>query len=485
MSEISSITSHGNSSTDISQDFEFAKQPSLKWEKETSSSNEILEAYPEESNHLQDVYTSDPELSDTDADDFKDACDDFSLPARIIKPNELTPQFIIQQFSSRIKRRDSLPVMKDQVGFSVWSFLKHCLGKDLTRVPMPITFNEPLSFTQRICEDLDYVQQLHTAGAIQDSTLRMAYIAGFAASCYVTTQSRYSKPFNPLLGETYEIVREDLDLVGLTEQTSHHPPMTSFHVDSSNWTLWGEVRLDLKFRGQYCRVIPQGVLHLRTKMDGFHYSWSKPTLIIHNLILGNFWSDHDGTIEIRCHQTGEVGTVVFTPHSKVGNLYKEVHGQVRDRNGQVAYQLNGRWDQGMSYYKVGDSDAPGKQDWYELWTAKPPIPNALNQYGFTELSLSLNEIEPDSFICPTDSRLRPDQRLLEEGNVDDASDTKYHLEEKQRRARKTRETHKLQYNPRWFTPQFDPDTKTTSHCYNGDYWMCKLKQDYGEVPDIY
>ncbi|KAI6653500.1 Oxysterol-binding protein 1-like [Oopsacas minuta] len=485
MSEISSIASHGNSSTDVSQDIEFIK-PRTKWDKDNLSTSDVLESYTEECTDDK-LHISDAELSNRDDDEFKDAYNEFTLPAnRIFNPHELTTQFIIQQFSSRTKPRDSLPVMKDQVGFSVWSFLKHCLGKDLTRVPMPITFNEPLSFTQRICEDLDYVEQLNIAGRTQDTAERLAYIAGFAASCYVTTQNRYSKPFNPLLGETFELISETMGVACLTEQTSHHPPMTAFHAEGVDWTLWGEVRLELKFRGQYCKVIPQGVLHLRTKMDGLHYSWSKPTLIIHNLILGNFWADHDGTLEIRCHNTGELATVVFTPHSKVGSLYKEVHGEVKNADGSVEYVINGRWDQGMSYTKVNSkTDTGAGNESHKLWTAKPPILHAFNQYGFTQLSLSLNEIDPETYLCSTDSRLRPDQRLLEEGNVDEASDTKYRLEEKQRRTRKIREISKLDYRPRWFVPMYDPDTKSTTYCYNGDYWICKLRQNFGKVPDIF
>ena len=470
----SSIASHGNSSTDISQDIDFAK-PSSKWDKDNLSFSDVIE--------------SDTEMCSDKDDDFKDACNEFTHPvSRIMSTRELTPQLIIQQFSSHKKPRDSLPVMKDQVGFSVWSFLRHCLGKDLTRVPMPITFNEPLSFTQRICEDLDYVELLNIAARTQDTKLRLAYIAGFAGSVYVTTQNRYSKPFNSLLGETFEFVSESMGVVCLVEQTSHHPPMTAFHVEAPDWTLWGEVRLELKFRGQYCRVIPQGILHFRTKMDGLHYSWSKPTLIIHNLILGNFWADHDGTVEIRCHQTRELATVVFTPHSKAGAQYREVRGEVRNTDGAVEYLLNGRWDLGMSFSKATSSNktaASAENESNELWTAKPPIPHAPNQYGFTQLSLNLNEIDPETFLCPTDSRLRPDQRLLEEGKVEDASETKYRLEEKQRRARKMREVSKVGYHPRWFVPTYDPDTESTTHCYNGEYWMCKLQENFGQVPDIY
>lgn len=58
-------------------------------------------------------------------------------------------------------------------------------------------------------------------------------------------------------------------------------------------------------------------------------------------------------------------------------------------------------------------------------------------YHFTELASQLNE--PEEGVAPTDSRLRPDQRLMEEGKWDEANDEKLRLEEKQRSARRQRE----------------------------------------------
>ena len=51
--------------------------------------------------------------------------------------------------------------------------------------------------------------------------------------------------------------------------------------------------------------------------------------------------------------------------------------------------------------------------------------------------MSLNE--PEEGMAPTDSRLRPDQRLMEEGSWDEANEVKLKLEEKQRQKRRERE----------------------------------------------
>lgn len=57
-------------------------------------------------------------------------------------------------------------------------------------------------------------------------------------------------------------------------------------------------------------------------------------------------------------------------------------------------------------------------------------------YYFSELALTLNEHEEG--VAPTDSRLRPDQRLMEKGQWDEANTEKQRLEEKQRLWRRRR-----------------------------------------------
>ena len=62
--------------------------------------------------------------------------------------------------------------------------------------------------------------------------------------------------------------------------------------------------------------------------------------------------------------------------------------------------------------------------------------------------MALNEMPCPSVaksLLSTDSRLRPDIRLMEEGNIDKASQEKTRLEEKQRETRrKQRKTNKEQ-----------------------------------------
>lgn len=72
-----------------------------------------------------------------------------------------------------------------------------------------------------MCEELEYSELLEMAATAPDPVERMTLVAAFAVSAYGPTRHRAaSKPFNPLLGETYECMREDRGFRFLAEQVA-------------------------------------------------------------------------------------------------------------------------------------------------------------------------------------------------------------------------------------------------------------------------
>ena len=103
---------------------------------------------------------------------------------------------------------------------------------------LPVSFNEPTSLLQRVTEDMEYTDLLDTAADRADSTERLVYVAAFAASEYASTIGRVAKPFNPLLGETYEYVRPDKGYRFFIEQVSHHPPIGAAWAEGPKWDYY-------------------------------------------------------------------------------------------------------------------------------------------------------------------------------------------------------------------------------------------------------
>lgn len=399
-------------------------------------------------------------------------------PHFISSPDSFQDFFSLLSAPKPKSHRHKLPFQRDRSTYNLWSILKNLVGKDVTKIALPVHLNEPLSFCQRLVEDIEYVELLDKAAAASTVHKRLSYLAALASSCFVTTLSRHSKPFNPLLGETYELVNQEAGYCLIAEQVSHHPPVTALYAEGDKWVFWEEYNLDIKFRGQWVRIQPNGLVHFRSKVDGHHFSWNKPYTTVHNLILGSLWADHEGEVVVKCHQSGDKAVVNFTPYSRAKERYRELHGQVLNAQDKVQYILHGAWDKGMNRRR------PDGGALKEIWRANEPLPNSEQQYGFTQLAMTLNE-EDETVTCPTDSRRRPDQRLLEESDVDAASSEKFRLEEKQRVARRAREACKEKWKPRWFDSYDDSDTNTTYHAYNGKYWEAKLQSDWSQCPDIF
>jgi hypothetical protein len=72
---------------------------------------------------------------------------------------------------------------------------------------MPAAFCEPLSLLQRFTENVYYSHLLDKASLSMDPCKRLEYVAAFAVTGISANIDRLSKPFNPLLGETFELVR--------------------------------------------------------------------------------------------------------------------------------------------------------------------------------------------------------------------------------------------------------------------------------------
>src|SRR5436190_24254674 len=116
--------------------------------------------------------------------------------------------------------------------------LKSMIGKDMTKMTLPVSFNEPTSLLQRVAENMEYSDLLDIAADRADSVERMVYVAAFAASEYDSTIGRVAKPFNPLLGETFEYVRPDKGYRFFVEQVSHHPPIGAAHAETASWDYY-------------------------------------------------------------------------------------------------------------------------------------------------------------------------------------------------------------------------------------------------------
>ena len=80
----------------------------------------------------------------------------------------------------------------------------------------------------------------------QASEDRLELVATFAVSALASNFERMGKPFNPLLGETYELTRNDFRIV--CEQVGHHPPVSAWHATGKDGRWFHELSLTKNLR---------------------------------------------------------------------------------------------------------------------------------------------------------------------------------------------------------------------------------------------
>jgi hypothetical protein len=79
-------------------------------------------------------------------------------------------------------RRAHLPAGITGEEAGILSILRKNMGKDLSRITMPISFNEPLSALQRLAEDFENTSILREAAQTEDPIDRICLIAAFILS---------------------------------------------------------------------------------------------------------------------------------------------------------------------------------------------------------------------------------------------------------------------------------------------------------------
>ncbi|KAL7086255.1 hypothetical protein ACP275_14G328200 [Erythranthe tilingii] len=384
-----------------------------------------------------------------------------------------------------IKRRKKLPdPVEKEKGVSLWSMIKDNIGKDLTKVCLPVYFNEPLSSLQKCYEDLEYsylIDRAYEWGKRGNSLMRILNVAAFAISGYASTEGRNCKPFNPLLGETYEADYPDKGLRFFSEKVSHHPMIVACHCEGTGWKFYGDSNLKSKFWGRSIQLDPVGVLTLEFD-DGEIFQWSKVTTSIYNLILGKLYCDHYGTMRIEGNH-GYSCKLKFKEQSIIDRNPHQVQGIVQDKSGKTVATLFGKWDESM-HFVHGDYSSKGKahestSEAHLLWKCSKP-PKFTTRYNLTRFAITLNELIPGlkEKLPPTDSRLRPDQRCLENGEYEMANAEKLRLEQRQRQARQMQESG---WKPQWFAKENGSDT----YRYIGGYWEAREQGNWEECPDIF
>ncbi|KRW98586.1 hypothetical protein PPERSA_09739 [Pseudocohnilembus persalinus] len=291
-------------------------------------------------------------------------------------------------------------------------------GKSIVGISLPVKIFEPRSTIERICDNWVYLPiYLGLAGQTTDPIERLKYVITFCMSGLYNS-IKQQKPFNPILGETFQGFFSDGTSIDI-EHTSHHPPISHYILQDPQKTFkftgYYEYKAKLTYTGNSIIGRQQGPQTITFK-DGQKITWELPSQKVNGFIIGDRTLEWMGTSLFKDHKSGyqceikffESGFLTSAKHSTdhfEGNIVHESNPQ------KVISKAFGCWTEFVEF--------DGKRYW------------------------DIKYIEPSKVIksqgpLDSDCRYRQDSIYLAKGDQKLSAEWKHKLEVLQRKDRAAR-----------------------------------------------
>lgn len=112
---------------------------------------------------------------------------------------------------------------------------------------------------------------------------RLKYITVFTMAM-LTNSIGGTKPFNPILGETFQaLIGKNTEVY--IEQTSHHPPIMNYYIKNPKFICFGHSEVEINSGANSMLAETKGKLYLKFN-DGGLYRFYPPKFLVTGLMLG-------------------------------------------------------------------------------------------------------------------------------------------------------------------------------------------------------
>uniref|UniRef100_A0A3Q3QIE0 Oxysterol-binding protein n=1 Tax=Monopterus albus TaxID=43700 RepID=A0A3Q3QIE0_MONAL len=373
---------------------------------------------------------------------------------------------------------EDLGVLDDQRSVILHLLSQLKLGMDLTRVVLPTFILEKRSLLEMYANFMAHPDMFLsiTAGATAEDRI-VRFVEYYLTAFHEGRKGAVAKkPYNPVLGETFHcswevprdkvkpLVRTNLgstqepskgdDSLGgcyrvrfVAEQVSHHPPVSGFYCESQERRMCvnAHVWTKSKFMGMSIGVsmVGEGVLYLLEHDE--EYVFTLPCAYARS-ILTVPWVELGGKVSINCVKSGYSATVTFHTKPFYGGKVHRVTAEVKHNlTNTIVCKAQGEWNGTLEFtYSSGETKV--------IDTAKLPI--------------TRKKLRPVEKQGRTESRRlwQHVTKSLKDGNIDEATEHKHRLEERQRGEERQRAADNKPWTPKYFTKEGD------GWIYNNPLW---------------
>lgn len=275
-------------------------------------------------------------------------------------------------------------------------------------------------------------------------------------------------PADPL-DKSKQNLNEPVTLSYMTEQTSHHPPVSAYWMECPERGIigYGYDQLSAKFTGTAVRVVAgnynQGIFIKLTKRNDEEYQLSHPAANLSGLLKGSLYISVSDTCFVTCPKTKIKTILTYAEEGWLGRAQNKVTGVVfrydpsNDKytrikdvpDKDILAKIDGCWQEQIFYWLAGDKKAE-----------KDP--------SARQLLMDVSPLMPVPKICPPpEEQLVNESRLfwkeltaaIQEKRFGDANRIKQTIEQNQRDKATERKGQGNEWKPRFFQEVADPSGK--------------------------
>ncbi|TAQ88036.1 hypothetical protein B7494_g3657 [Chlorociboria aeruginascens] len=317
-------------------------------------------------------------------------------------------------------------------------------GADLSRVVLPTFILEPRSMLERITNFMAHPETLLPMPEIDDPVERFVSVVKFYLSGWHIKPPGVKKPLNPILGETFACYWQFPDNTKgyyISEQTSHHPPKSSYFymAPEHHIRIDGCLKPRSKFLGNSAASIMEGIAILRFLNRGHgpkgeRYILTQPNMYARGILFGKMKYELGDHSFVRCPELGLSADVEFKTKGYFGGTYNAIGGTIKnDKTGEVLFELSGMWSGEMF---IKDLKTGKKEMLFNATHARPtpPLVRSMEEQ---------DERESQKLWFKT-------AQAVKERNHEVATDEKTKIEDMQRDEAAKRTEEGVEWRPRLF-----------------------------------
>lgn len=321
-------------------------------------------------------------------------------------------------------------------------------GCDLSRITLPTFILEKKSMLERITNFFLIPNILLEANNTKDPLERFLLITKWYLASWHIAPKAVKKPLNPVLGEIFTCYWDDMpdgsSAYYLAEQTSHHPPKSSYFYIAPE----DKIRVDgilipkSRFLGNSSAAMMEGWAHVTLGKWDETYVMTQPNVYARGILFGKLRYELGDHMIIKCPDSGYEADIEFKTKGYISGTYDAIEGKIKKIGGtETLFTITGKWNDVMEIkeHKTGKTTV-----FYDTNTSIIHKP----------------KVRPIEEQADNESRKLwgPTIKALAKRNHTDATDEKFKVEDEQRTIAKKRIEDGVEFHPKFFRPIAPSDT---------------------------